>query len=157
MKIRLIILFISILAAVLILSAGYGLWEERLVIKGYINVVRPEAETLIIPKELPPEEKPVPDHKVDTVTPGGITADYTEENVKSQKSGDSENNSEGSENGTIEGYSADGLYTNGSITGGIDTEGDIAAGNTEDDSGDTYDGQEMNTGSGTYEGEATVE
>ncbi len=76
MRTKLVILFFCTLAAFLLVNAGYGLWEERLTIKGHITVVRPEFETETILKEKS-TGKPELGPGFETATPGAITADGT--------------------------------------------------------------------------------
>ena len=69
MKAKIVILFFSALTAIVLIAAGYGLWEERLTIIGSINVIRPQVETQVILKELPVD--------TENLTPGAIDIDNT--------------------------------------------------------------------------------
>lgn len=49
MKGKIFIIFASSIVAFTLLSAGYSLWEETLIIKGTVNVKRPQYTEKIIP------------------------------------------------------------------------------------------------------------
>jgi len=51
MKTRLLVIILSILAAGIFMSGGYGLWEKTMIIKGTIEVARPDTSNSQPPQE----------------------------------------------------------------------------------------------------------
>jgi hypothetical protein len=53
MRLKILILFVSLLCSMLVISGGYGYWQKDLTIKGNITVVKPEEQNQIQQNALP--------------------------------------------------------------------------------------------------------
>ena len=74
MKSKLVVFVLSILGAFIFVAAGYGLWEDRIIVKGSIDVIKPSMEATFIPNETSVEESQSGDDAAEAVTSGAITS-----------------------------------------------------------------------------------